>query len=723
MTKEEITSLKEEIFKEIRTVEQKINLQLLLKSRELEEKNKIFLDEFKVMIEKQKALQSSITNQNIYINKITDLENFRKRYEDMTITHEVRISNIMKDIQGINFKIGKDISEIITVPGFVGPSCKYKTIQSYISSNISEIDRIKSDYDSHKKDTKDLKKKMDEIIKTTLNLVDNSSSKYIQYVDNKYKSQNEFINQKMDEFNEKIIKLRTLLMTQEKMKEFDNKFENIENNYYTKKDVDDLVNNVIDNFNINLENFKIKCDDEINILLKINNDKIENIIKETHKSIKDLKAKINKINEVQNQLLKHSVSMSNMIKSNTINNNNDTYLSKNNKRKINVKNNNLRNGKGGEEAQLKLREYNSGSKIDDSFQIEESDEENNNISNVGIYKYNTININNDEKNIIESSNNSLTKSGNSPIINNKFYSEDNKNNINEYNNKINKSKSKDKNSNKSFYKTSSIDKDINSSPYYTSSAKKKRKNDKNYHKKTISFRREFNNHLLNIGINKNIHNKLNLFSNNNNNNNINDNNNNNNLKNNYNNPKSVVNSIETIDNNNNYNNNNEKDNINDNSNNSNDNNIINDNNAPLIESINNNQNKKARKYSLHELASMNFDEKANEILPNMKSFTRSNHLHKTGSIHTPIIKNVFQQNYLLNLKNYKLKQNLTINTPVKITSSFGRTGYTFYDKKEEGIKNLINIGIKKRLKTVKTKTINFKFELSPVSKIKLYENI
>ena len=120
---------------------------------------------------------------------------------------------------------------------------------------------------------------------------------------------------------------------------------------------------------------------------------------------------------------------------------------------------------------------------------------------------------------------------------------------------------------------------------------------------------------------------------------------------------------------------------------------------------------------------MNFDEKANEILPNMKSFTRSNHLHKTGSIHTPIIKNVFQQNYLLNLKNYKLKQNLTINTPVKITSSFGRTGYTFYDKKEEGIKNLINFGIKKRLKTVKTKTINFKFELSPVSKIKLYENI
>ena len=175
-----------------------------------------------------------------------------------------------------------------------------------------------------------------------------------------------------------------------------------------------------------------------------------------------------------------------------------------------------------------------------------------------------------------------------------------------------------------------------------------------------------------------------------------------------------------------YGNINDKNKIYDSNNNTNDNNImniINDNNPSLIESINSKKSLKQRKYSLHELASMNFDEKANEILPSMKTFSSTNYSNKTRNINTPVIKNVFHQNYQLNVKNYKIKQNLTINTPVKITSSFGRTGYTIYDKKEEGINNLIKIGLNKKLQKERRKSIDIKFELSPVSKIKLYENI
>ena len=82
----------------------------------------------------------------------------------------------------------------------------------------------------------------------------------------------------------------------------------------------------------------------------------------------------------------------------------------------------------------------------------------------------------------------------------------------------------------------------------------------------------------------------------------------------------------------------------------------------------------------------------------MTTFSTKN---KYRNLNTPIIKNVFHQNYQLNLKNDKLKQNLTIDTPVKITSSFGRTGYTFYDKREDGINNLINKGISKKIKKLK----------------------
>ena len=58
----------------------------------------------------------------------------------------------------------------------------------------------------------------------------------------------------------------------------------------------------------------------------------------------------------------------------------------------------------------------------------------------------------------------------------------------------------------------------------------------------------------------------------------------------------------------------------------------------------------------------------------------------------------------------------------KISSAFGRTSYTIYNKKEEGIRNLMN----KRFNSnnysrYKSKPGNFNFELSPVAKIKIYE--
>ena len=90
---------------------------------------------------------------------------------------------------------------------------------------------------------------------------------------------------------------------------------------------------------------------------------------------------------------------------------------------------------------------------------------------------------------------------------------------------------------------------------------------------------------------------------------------------------------------------------------------------------------------------------------------------------TPVIKNVFHQNYQLNLKNHKMKDNLSIDTPVKIMSSFGRTGYIFYDKKEEGINNLINKGVKHTIKKYKNNSFDLNIGLSPVSKIKVYGNI
>ena len=713
MIKDEIISLKEEFFKEIREIEKKLNLQIMKKSQEIEEKNKKFIEEFNLMLEKNKTLITLITTQNIYFDKINELENFRKKIDSMIITHEIRINNNIKDIKDLNFKFGKEISDNLNVSGFIGPSCKYKTISNYLSSNINEVDRLKAEIENSKKENKEIKKKMEEIIKTVVNLVDGSNSKCVEYTDNKNKNIEKFVNKKVGEFSDKIIEFKSLLMSQEKINEIhDNIVKNIQDNNYDKKEIDDMLNNIVSNFGITLENYKKQNNEEINDLIKLNIDRLENDIKENNNSIKDLIMKIAKINQIQSQLLKNNNSMLNLInknlnnKNNNINNNEEIIT--NNKRGnsviiLNQNNNNINNNINEEEKQSKFRNLDFGNKTLESFKYHTTE------YNIDKEKNNKNNINNNQNsnNNKNSSNNSLTKIDKYKSKNSNIYSEENNNNsISEYKNKLDISKDKN---NLSYNKNNSLEKEINESPYHhtktiitSNFTKNKIIENKNKKRSNILKKEPYRN---SANINENLTNiKMQKYISNNSSNQ----NNHSNIQVFYmNNQKSIIPSIETENNN--------------------------DVNSKLIEIFNENpsfkdsteNNKFARKrrYSLHKLANINFDEKANEILPNMNVFSKKNIIYKNKKPNTPVIKNVFDQNYQLNLKNDKIKQNLTIDTPVKITSSFGRTSYAFYDKKEEGINNLINKGIKNKINKLKKNSFDMDYELSPVSKIKVYGNL
>ena len=710
MLKDEIISLKEELYKEIRDVEKKLNLQIMVKSREIEEKNKKFIEEFNLMLEKNKTLVTSITTQNLYFDKINDLENFRKKIDSMIITHEIRINNNIKDIKDLSFKFGKEISDNLNVSGFIGPSCKFKSISNYLSSNINEVDRLKAEIENSKKDNKEIKKKMEEIIKTVVNLVDGSNSKCIEYTDNKNRNIEEFVNKKVGEFSDKIIEFKSLLMSQEKINEIhDNIVKKIQDNNYDKKEIDNMLNNIVNNFGITLENFKTQNNEEINDLIKMNADRLDSDIKENNNSIKDLKMKIVKINQIQSQLLKNNNSMRNLLNKNLNNKNNninnEEIITNNRRNSVVILNqNNNNNILNEEEKQSKFRNFDFGNKTLESFKYHtteyNTDKEKNNIKNINNYQNNNNNKN--------SSNSSLTKIDKYKSKNNNIYSEENNNNnsISEYKNKLDISRDKN---NLSCYKNISIEKDINESPFHhtktmTASNFTKNKIIENKNKKRSNILKKepyrnsvnINESLANLKMQKyitnnsssqNNHSNIQVFG--------------------MSNQKAIIPSIETENNN--------------------------DVNSKLIEIINenpsfkdstgNNKFVRKRRYSLHKLANINFDEKANEVLPNMNVFSKKNIIYKNKKPNTPVIKNVFDQNYQLNLKNDKIKQNLTIDTPVKITSSFGRTKYAFYDKKEEGINNLINKGIKNKINKLKRNSFDMDFELSPVSKIKVYGNL
>ena len=714
MLNEELIALKEELLKEIRSVESKTNLQIMLKTQELTEKNNKYIEEFNLMMEKSKSLLNSLSSQNHYSDKINDFDNFRKRTESTMITHEIRINNSMKDIQDIQYKVGRDISESLNVPGIIGSSCKYKNLSSYVSSNVNEMEKIKNDTENFKKDNKETKKKLEDIIKTAVNLVDSSTSKCIDFSNKQIKKLEESVKKRIDDLNDRIVDFKSMLMTQERIEEINEKVsKNIVSLMYDKNEINDMINNVVNNFGINLDNLKNEFNAQIGNLIKNTEEKLENEIKEDNKEIKDIKMKIGKINQLQTQLLKNNLSLKNLVNNIT---HNEVYFNNSSKSNLNMNHNsslgNLHSKQNSneEEKYSKFRNHESTEKnkaIDSVDDIKNKNLFHRAETIINRERPNKINIDNyQNKKVLTNKkdqspqNNSINKKEKEKQVSNinKNISEENKNSISDVKNKLDLSNKKN---DISFNKIESIKKDINNSPYKTQlnnekiNSKNKKIESKNIKRSSI-LKKEPQDKKIIIRKPKNqIQNSLSnmvSFS----------------VKS-SNNQRILVISADNITNKDKENTENQRNIIK----------FVGDNFLEKSKNIEDTINRK-RGYSLHKLATVGFEEKANEILPNMGKANR-NVAYKRKKTNSPIIKNVFHQNYSIS---NKIKETLNIDTPVKIAPSFGRTGYAFYDKKEEGINNLINKGISNTIKNYNNnKKSEINLGLSPVSKIKVYGNI
>ena len=119
-----------------------------------------------------------------------------------------------------------------------------------------------------KKETKELKTKLDSMIKNTLNLVDNSVKRSNLYTDNKQKNFETLLENKYKEFNEKIMEMKTMTLSNEKfVKEQLIKITNVASELnYIKDNVEEVLDKKLSEMKSNINEMKSKFD-------KINNEK------------------------------------------------------------------------------------------------------------------------------------------------------------------------------------------------------------------------------------------------------------------------------------------------------------------------------------------------------------------------------------------------------------------------------------------------------------------
>ncbi len=125
---------------------------------------------------------SSQANINNRLDKLNSYESFSIKTNDQLISHEIRLNNLREDYNKSIQKYDKIYLDNLELPGYIGKYSKYKNCQVFFDEVIKELNKLNSYREKNIIDLKAYKDKLELIIKTFNNLVDNNNKSQIKYI-------------------------------------------------------------------------------------------------------------------------------------------------------------------------------------------------------------------------------------------------------------------------------------------------------------------------------------------------------------------------------------------------------------------------------------------------------------------------------------------------------------------------------------------------------------
>ena len=278
---------KEEFFQKMNEFEEKWMKMLDIKDSQIQKEITTIKENSLDLMKKSQIIIDNYSTEKIYESKVNELESFKNKVNDMLITHEVRINNNIKEISNISNKYEKMIADNLYIPGYIGPACQYKNLSEYITYNMSEVSKLRSEKDGLKIEQKDYKSKMDNFMKQMMILNDNNLIRSKEYTNSKQKDYELLIEGKLQPLNDKVFRFYELSsQSQSKVEKEINIFRNeIEKILKIKEELIKIINDKEQEIKNNLETANKK------IVMNIQDIGIN----KNH--IKELKDKVNELNE------------------------------------------------------------------------------------------------------------------------------------------------------------------------------------------------------------------------------------------------------------------------------------------------------------------------------------------------------------------------------------------------------------------------------------------
>ena len=196
---------KNEVLKDIRQLEIKITEQIKQKNNSFES----FVSEITKKIEKieseGKASSFSIVELMTKINQINDFSLFKRNTENSLYNHQTKIKICQDTINYIKNKYDKIIDENLTLPGIIGNTSKFKNFKDFFNNQIIELQKIKNELEEQKNFSSELKKKLDNLNITMINMIESCQNECNKYTNKKQKDIEAFVEMKLFGFSQQII--------------------------------------------------------------------------------------------------------------------------------------------------------------------------------------------------------------------------------------------------------------------------------------------------------------------------------------------------------------------------------------------------------------------------------------------------------------------------------------------------------------------------------------
>ena len=202
--KEELLYFKNDVLKDLKSTENKINQKCEAQNNEIISRLEEIKKKTNMISHKFSILTDERPSDNINKEKIAVLESFKKKTEDYIPTIDFRINNLNNELRNTIIKYDRVILDSIVYPGIIGKQCQFKTFHELIDFLLVNVNRLLLYKDKSTLEAKEYKIRFEETKETFNNKIEFHMNNTTEFVKECIKNTEDNLNKQIKDLNEKL---------------------------------------------------------------------------------------------------------------------------------------------------------------------------------------------------------------------------------------------------------------------------------------------------------------------------------------------------------------------------------------------------------------------------------------------------------------------------------------------------------------------------------------